>query len=173
MMGYSTDFTGAFIINKPLDKKTEEQLISLATTRRMKRKLGLKYGAEGEFYFGDNDDNIVDRNQPPGTQPSLWCGWIPSEDGTTLIWDESEKFYHYLEWLGYIIKNFIVPRGYTLNGVVEWAGEESEDVGQIIVKDSIITVMRADLVLVQDKTALVECNNEIKNLIADKVLLDT
>ncbi len=36
-MGYTTDFTGAFKLNKPLDDETYNLLVGLATTRRIKR----------------------------------------------------------------------------------------------------------------------------------------
>ena len=49
-------------------------------------------------------------------------------------WDGGEKFYNYVEWLEYLIKNFFEPWGYSLNGSVNWQGEEDEDNGTIVVK---------------------------------------
>ena len=40
------------------------------------------------------------------------------------------------EWLVYLIHKFLAPNGYVLNGVVEWSGEESGDVGEIFVEDN-------------------------------------
>lgn len=155
-MGYTTDFDGAFVLNKKLDSVTHDFLTKLAETRRMKRnaaalqgdpeKYGFHtWGAEGEFFvdgggsFGqDRDSSIVDYNMPPRGQPGLWCQWIPTADGMGLVWDQGEKFYNYVQWLEYIIAKVLAPRGYVLNGVVDWQGEESEDFGQIKVEDNTV-----------------------------------
>jgi hypothetical protein len=43
-----------------------------------------------------------------------------------------------VEWLQYVIDKFVKPWGLKLNGEVEWEGEESGDLGKIIVKDNVI-----------------------------------
>ena len=73
-------------------------------------------------------------------QPGLWCQWVPSDDGTTLAWDEGEKFYNYIEWLQYLIGHFIKPWGRILSGEVYWQGEESDDFGKIVVRDNEVLV---------------------------------
>lgn len=142
-MGYTTEFNGKFNLNKKLDKETHEFLTKLASTRRMKRKLPPEYGIEGEFYVDgagyagqDREDSIVDYNKPPSTQPSLWCQWIPTHDGTAIEWDGGEKFYHYVDWIKYIIDKVLAPRGYSLSGVVDWRGEDWSDTGTIVVRDN-------------------------------------
>lgn len=147
-MGYTTDFSGHFKFNKKLDTDTMTLLTGLATTRRMKRKgLGKAYGVEGEFYINGGGEmgqaeekSIVDYNKPPKTQPSLWLQWIPGDDGKTLQWDGGEKFYHYIEWLQYLIDKIIKPRKYVLSGSVKWQGEDMDDRGIITVKSNKITV---------------------------------
>ena len=146
-MGYSTDFFGSFEIDRPVDKETAKLLKGLATTRRMKRNIE-GYGIEGEFYvngsgdFGQGrEDNIVDYNEPPSTQPGLWCQWILLDDNQTIEWDGGEKFYYYIEWVEYIINSILKPRNYILNGEVEWHGEEYDDIGKIIVKDNNVQVL--------------------------------
>ncbi len=146
-MGYTTDFSGRFQLDKPLQPKIKQFLQKLGETRRMKRNVEEAFGIEGEFFvFGTGDygqgqdDNIVDFNQEPSTQPSLWCQWIPNEDGTAIEWDGNEKFYGYNDWLFYIINKILAPNGYTLNGVVTWQGEETGDVGKIVVVDNVITI---------------------------------
>lgn len=146
-MGYTTEFKGKFSLNKKLDKETHDFLVGLATTRRMARKLPEKYGIEGEFYvdgkgfsFQEHDDSIINYNQPPKSQPSLWCQWIPTSDGLAIEWDGNEKFYSYVEWIEYIIKKILSPRGYALTGKVTWQGEEQPDRGIIEVKNNEITV---------------------------------
>lgn len=148
-MGYTTDFYGSFKLNKKLDSKTKRFLQKLNETRRMKRKLPPKYGIEGEFFVDghgfmgqDDDDTVIDHNQPPITQPSLWCSWRPNDEGTEIAWDGSEKFYCYIEWIRYLIVSVLAPANYVLNGTVEWQGEDYSDKGVIIVSDNVVKVGR-------------------------------
>ena len=137
-MGYTTDFTGKFKLNKPLDKETLTYLKKFSGTRRMKRKLDPKYGVEGEFYVDGGGDfgqaqepNIIDYNESPSTQPGLWCQWAPTDDGKHIEWNGTEKFYEYFLWLKYILEKLLVPKGYLLSGVVHWTGEDHSDIGTI------------------------------------------
>jgi hypothetical protein len=145
-MGYTTEFTGAFQLNKPLNAETKEFLMRLSRTRRMKRNVVPEYGVEGEFYVNgtgmagqDRDATIVDYNKPPSTQPSLWCDWIPTDDGLFIEWNGGEKFYNYVEWITYIVDKILKPHGYILSGEVTWQGEDSYDRGMIVAKDNVIT----------------------------------
>jgi len=145
-MGYSTDFDGEFNITPKLSSDDKTFLNNLANTRRMARNVGAEYGSEGEFYvdgsgdFGqEKDDNIIDFNRPPNTQPGLWCQWNPNDTGDTLMWNGGEKFYNYKEWLQYLIDKILAPRGYTLNGEVFWNGEDSDDFGKIVVLNNVMT----------------------------------
>jgi hypothetical protein len=147
-MGYTTDFNGKFALNKPLDDDLYNFLIKFSETRRMARNVDPKYGVEGEFYvdgkggFGQaHEDNIIDNNRPPKTQPGLWCQWVPTEDKMFITWDGGEKFYQYIEWLLYIIENFLAPKDYVLNGEVEYEGESRDDFGKIVVKDNEVSVL--------------------------------
>lgn len=90
--------------------------------------------------------DIDDYNGPPEGQPGLWCQWEPNEDGTAIHHDQGEKFYHYVEWLKYLIHHFLAPWGYVLNGSVEWDGEEQGDVGRITVKANEVTVKKGRIV---------------------------
>ena len=145
-MGYTTDFSGQFTIDRPVDQATYDLLYGLATTRRMGRKgLPKENGVEGEFYVdgSDNygiDDNIIDYNTPPKTQPGLWCQWLIQEDKQTIEWDGGEKFYHYVEWIKYFINSILKPQKYILNGQVTWQGEDIGDRGLIIIKNNKVTV---------------------------------
>ena len=163
-MGYTTDFSGEFKLDKPL---TDEQAIyvnKFADTRRMKRDVeklkelfkgehGLNgnYGTEGEFFVGgagfagqDSDDSITDYNHAPSTQPGLWCQWNV-ENNDTIVWDGSEKFYNYIEWIQYYITNFFETWGYKLNGEVLWRGESREDIGKIIITDNVVKVLEGSI----------------------------
>lgn len=78
----------------------------------------------------------------------------------TIKWDGGEKFYEYTEWLKFIIQHFLMPgaqaltgtgpvipggaadslnpAGHALTGVIEWQGEESDDMGRIVVRDNVV-----------------------------------
>ena len=165
-MGYDTKFKGFFKITPTLKPEHKAYLEKFAQTRRMKMRpdgasepdpvrkaVGLSYGSEGAHYvdnegayyvgnpgsFGqDHTPFVLDYNTPPTGQPGLWCQWTPNSDGTALVWDGGEKFYHYKEWLDYLIKQFLKPWGYTLNGEVEFQGEEPTDKGTIFVKNNVV-----------------------------------
>ena len=143
-MGYTTDFTGSFMIQPHLDEATYQLLYGLGTTRRMKRRrMGKKYGVEGEFYVLGDEKNVVDHNQPPRTQPSLWCGWLIQPDHKTIQWNGIEKFYEYEDWLFYIVK-ILKQRGYTMTGRVVWRGEDIPDMGILYLTPSFLTVRWID-----------------------------
>lgn len=173
-MGYTTDFTGEFMLDKPLTPEHKAYLEAFAGTRRMKRnakktskmkdplreKVGLPIGPEGAYFVGatlleDGDwqngsgqartPDITDYNCAPEGQPGLWCQWVPNEDGTAIIWDEGEKFYSYVSWIKYLIKNFLEPWGYILNGDVEWVGEDPDDRGRIEIKDNEVSVYHGEI----------------------------
>jgi len=136
-------------LNKKLHPKIEDFLQKLSSTRRMARNMPEElFGVEGEFYVDAGEDlgqdynnpNVISANEPPKTQPGLWCQWIPTEDGMGLEWDGGEKFYSYTEWIGYIIEKILEPNGYVVNGKVKWQGAEMNDRGIIIVKDNHVDI---------------------------------
>ena len=142
-MGYTTDFSGRFELNKELTPKMAQYLKMFNETRRMGRNTDEVFGVQGEFFvfgggnFGQNQEpNIIDYNKAPSTQPGLWCQWTPSDDNMGIEWDGGEKFYYYSDWLVYLIYKVLAPNGYVLNGVVTWQGEEIGDVGEIIVENN-------------------------------------
>lgn len=159
-MGYTTDFVGQFDISPPLQECHKAYLTKFSETRRMKRNeivamgmddpvrkaADLPTGKEGKFFvgglgsYGQGDDkSVVNHNEPPVGQPGLWCGWVPNSDGTALEWNGVEKFYNYITWLKYLINQFLKPWGYTVNGEVDWRGEELSDIGRIVVKDNFVS----------------------------------
>lgn len=162
-MGYTTDFSGIFNLDKPLRPEHLAYLNAFSETRRMKRNaeiaetlpdpirlsVNLPIGTEGEFYVGSvsesffgqhKDASIIDYNQPASTQPGLWCHWTPNQDGTSIEWNGAEKFYNYIEWIEYLINKLLVPWGYVLNGEVEWDGEDSSDMGMIIIENNVVNI---------------------------------
>lgn len=170
-MGYTTDFEGRFELDRPLSPELQSFLTRFSKTRRMARNLPPNYGVEGEFYIDgggphgqDHEDNIIDCNEPPSTQPGLWCQWIPSEDGMYIQWDGGEKFYHYTEWLQYIITNFLVPHNHVLNGQVKWSGEGINDIGILEVKDNQIIVHSGVISLTEDIDVQAKANELLSML---------
>lgn len=166
-MGYTTKFFGELNLDKPLTQEQIAYLKKFASTRRMKRMVkkvktrpdpvrdavGLPIGTEGEFfvgageYFGqEHSDDILDYNCPPKTQPGLWCHWTPTINGDGLEWDGGEKFYHYVDWMKYIIENFLKPWGYVSNGSIDWQGEDRDDIGCICVENNELEVLRGRVV---------------------------
>jgi len=161
-MGYETEFIGEFTITPRLTPVHREYLAKFSNTRRMKRQatktvkrpdpirkaVGLPIGREAEYFVGaegvmgqEHTEDIVDWNDNPETQPSLWCKWNPNEDGTAIVAPEyPSKFYYYKEWLKYIIVNFLDLWGYKLNGNISWQGEHEEDKGVIVVLNNEITI---------------------------------
>jgi hypothetical protein len=89
---------------------------------------------------------VLDYNNAPLGQPGLWCQWIPTEDGTAIEWDGCEKFYDYIEWLEYLIENFLKPWGYVLEGTCEWQGEDRQDRGRIVVNNNVVKIQTATVI---------------------------
>ncbi len=161
-MGYTTYFNGEFSFNREIDEETKIFVNRFSRVRHMKRNpekikeifpdwekncLNGNLGIEGEFFVGGDalepfgqkeDESVMDGNRPASTQPGLWCQWEISENGT-LKWDEGEKFYYYVEWLEYLIKNIFIPKDYILNGEISWEGEDSDDFGTIVVVNNEVT----------------------------------
>lgn len=171
-MGYTTDFTGQFSLDRLLTPEHKLYLKHFNTSRRMKRfaektnampdpvrlACGLPVGKDGAYFVGaklleeegnwetcagqKRTSDIQDYNEPPSGQPGLWCQWVPTENGDGIEWDQGEKFYDYVEWLKYLIENFLKPWGYVLNGEVTWAGEDRDDLGQITVLNNTVKVRK-------------------------------
>ncbi|GAA6614977.1 hypothetical protein [Scytonema sp. NUACC26] len=153
-MGYTTEFSGKFQLDRPLFDFQALYLLDFARTRRVKRSLsilttipdpgreavGLPLGEEGGYFINESHpqaaESVIDENRPPKGQPGLYCQWQPTSDGCAIEWNGHEKFYRYVEWLQYLIIHFIIPWGYQLNGTVTYSGELSSDRGQIVVVDN-------------------------------------
>ena len=120
---------------------------------------GLPLGDQAQYFVGaseinmgqDETSDVLDANRPPNGVPSLWCQWIPEvryvqgEDqkgkpADCIAWDGGEKFYEYIDWIKYIIVHFLDTWGYVVDGEVKWVGEDSNDLGKIVIKNSIVTV---------------------------------
>ncbi len=105
-MGYTTKFEGEFIITPYPTEEFVENINSFSSKRH-------------------------DEEQYPG----IWCQWIINSNGK-VAWNGGEKFYHYVEWLQYLIDEYFKPQGYELNGKVNYRGERFEDIGMIYIKEN-------------------------------------
>lgn len=150
-MGYSTDFFGKFQLDKKLTYDQAKYLRLYSKTRHYRRqgnasdlmnKLNIPFGEDGEFFAEEDEVNpryrfsIINYNDPPGDCPGLWCDWAPTEDNLGIEWNGSEKFYNYVDWLNFILKNFLTPWGYNLTGYVRFQGENKSDKGYIRIKNN-------------------------------------
>jgi hypothetical protein len=98
------------------------------------------YNGTGDF---EKIYKLNQKKEKEGTcQPGLWCQWIIEGDGEALVWDGGEKFYNYVEWLKYLIAHFFSKWGVLLNGTIHWTGEDSTDMGQIVVENNVVKVLR-------------------------------
>jgi hypothetical protein len=102
------------------------------------------YLPEGQLFIENNKDDeygqyessdVADGNKPPTGQPGLWMHWH-CPDRATLEFDNGEKFYYYEEWLKYLIHVIFAPRGYVLNGEVEYFGEDRGDTGILAIQSN-------------------------------------
>lgn len=149
-MGYNNIYEGKVYLDKPLDDETYRLIMGIADTRRMKwdvKKLeqaGLakteEIGDDGEFYFdprfeiGNELDGhfmaeftIKGGRYPHPKQPSLYCPWTVSEDRMEIVWKGWEKAYKGHEWLVYLVKEILVPRGFRPKGIINWFTEDGPD----------------------------------------------
>ena len=117
-MGYTTEFAGQFKLNKQIDFDLNKKFEKLND--------GEEIGIDGQI--------------------DGYCQWMPTDDGMAIRWDGGEKFYDYVEWLEWIIDKLLKPKNIVMNGEVEWDGEESGDVGKIIVKDNKVEVKEGKIV---------------------------
>lgn len=121
-MGYQTDFDGKFDLSRVLTVTESNTLKEFADERH-----------EGDGF------------------PGYYCQWVPTKDGLGIEWDGNEKFYDYVEWLEYLIKNYFEPWGIKVNGAIRYQGEEIGDVGRVEVKDNVVKLVELEV------TGIVEC----------------
>lgn len=162
-MGYTTDFDGEIFIDPPLNEHEISFLGDLANTRRMKRINGpLFVGGQG-FAGQDHEVDVTDYNNPDPSQPGLWLQWVPYDDGTALVWDQTEKFDHSAEWMKYLVTNLLATSAtfyiaqhvdeddrlqhftcdHILNGEITAQGEDYDDSWKLVVTDNNVGVARS------------------------------
>jgi hypothetical protein len=118
----------------------------------IREAVGLPIGVEAGYFVGatghagqDEDASILDYNRPPAGQPGLWCQWVPSEDGSSIVWDGGQPgLWCHTEWIEYLIQHFLRPWGYILEGEMSWQGEEEEDRGLLVVRNNVVKAIAED-----------------------------
>ena len=165
-MSHATTFHGKFNLAPKLTAEQVKYLTKFARTRRMKRDefitermpdpirnaVNLPIGWEAQYYVGSqalmgqdcNPPSVVHPNEPPSNQPSLYCQWIPSQDGEFIEWDGNDSFNYPTEWLNYLIEDFFTRWAITVNGCVEWRGEKGDETntGTITVVNNSYVVLK-------------------------------
>ena len=166
-MGYTTEFKGiGFWTEPPLRPEHRDFINAFAERRHMmldaseieagptRRAVGLDAGVggtnvleddtfrgkpvHGEDGWSKRSSYVLDNNKPPPGVPGLWCQWVVDDNGH-INWDGNEKFYNYLEWLSFLMERYLKPWGYTVEGTLDWQGEDDDDFGRIIVTKNEIT----------------------------------
>lgn len=165
-MGYNTDFEGFFKIDPALSKEEIEYFKWFNQTRRvglfndeygiLPRKISKTALKNGIYLIESEIENVIDYNIPAMGQPSLWCGWTVSDDGSSFIWDGKEKFYEYTQWLSFMKSAFfdsnawakkLYPEvlnfldSHSLNGEIMAFGEEWDDIAKFVAKDNEIYII--------------------------------
>lgn len=172
-MSYETKIQGQFALYHPLEPNQTLYLQTFSNTRRMKRKASIarnmpdpirinakiSLGKDAQFFTGgiglhgqDKDPSIINFNQPPASQPGLWCPWTIFSDNQTIIPIHTKTPYEFNSWLHFIIENFVKRWNNTLNGSIIWQGEKIEDRGKTIVKDNVIQILYAKFIDVESSS---------------------
>lgn len=116
-MGYTTNFSGHLALSRPL------------TIAEAKTLLG---------YSEDPDSiNVV--------HPDSYLQWVPSESLDAIVFDGGEKFYNYSDWMLFTL-HFLSEAEIRANGVIQWQGEDTGDVGLLTVIDNGLTVTKGSVV---------------------------
>lgn len=131
---------------------------------RIREAACLPLGPEGAFCVLpeavlSSHQMYEDYNEPPHSQPGLWCPIRPvcSERG---LWDtlgidpRDDVIENVPEWAAYLAGELIGPWGYVLNGQIAWQGEEFGDLGRVLVTDNVARAQLGYAVYPIDVTGL-------------------
>jgi hypothetical protein len=114
-MGYTTEFTGQFDLNRQMDSFTIWDKL---------------------HEWSEN---------PKNNPINGYCQWEFTDDRKHIKWDGNEKFYEYQEWLQIIIDQLLLPNNYTLTGQVEFQGEEVDDHGFLYIENNKVLIRKTAL----------------------------
>lgn len=151
-MGYTTDFIGHLDIEPALNAAEVAYLTAFSRTRRWDREGGPYAVPTGEPREWPPTDLHRFHVPAPG-QPSLWCDWLPCEDGCCLVYSGNERFAAPVGWLRYLIEHFLKPgaagRGeerlagfgfdHVLNGMVVGCRRDLKQLFSLVVRDNTVS----------------------------------
>lgn len=109
-MGYTTEFTGKIQLSRALTFTEAKQLLTWA-----------------------DDPDSIDQPKPEG-----YLQWVTNSELDAIGWDGNEKFYGYTEWMQWVC-DWLKGIGISANGILQWSGEDTQDVGLLTVVDNIAT----------------------------------
>lgn len=145
-MGYTTEFEGRVTVTPPLNPAEIAYLNAFADTRHI----------DGRDVY-DVSDRGPRGNVPGPEVPGYYCQWVPTEDGTGIKWDGSEKFDYSVEWMQFLIDHFLRPGAHaqgrpgfegfafdhTVNGRIEAQGERVGDVWTLVANRNCVAEVRS------------------------------
>ncbi len=93
-----------------------------------------RYGKQGQYYLGPDetselppDNEYHYGNHDFDGQPAFGRqGWDYYPKDHTIRWDGNEKFYCYPEWITLLVREVLAPRGYIVNGSVEYENRANQ-----------------------------------------------
>lgn len=158
-MDYYIETNGTLKLKKPLTKTHATYLYEFSCAQRQARDVrklervadpvraavGLPLGTWGNYcVLGEMAmqktpslyESIIHANIPPLDQPSSWCNWIPIDCGREIRLCNLDCSGKPVEWLQYILKHFLTPWGYELNGQLSWQDESSREKSVIKVSNN-------------------------------------
>lgn len=107
MNNNATDIVGQLDIEPHLNQSETHYLAALARSRRCPRPGG-PYAVPGNEYVAEDLPRERPRRTAAG-QPSRWCNWSPTMDGSGLGFTGGKTFSAPLAWLRYLIDHFLQP----------------------------------------------------------------
>jgi hypothetical protein len=106
-MGYTTEYDGQISVEPPLNPTEVAYLQAFAATWRGERPDD-PYYIGSEISLDHTSARLIPFNpRPPAGQPNERCCWTPTDDGSAIVWDGSEKFYDGPDWMQYLIDHFL------------------------------------------------------------------
>lgn len=108
-MGYNTEFAGGLVVTP---RPTPEHL---ATFHALLRR-----SAEADWCLPGT---------PRAGAPDTPCEYALGPDGWLVADNDGLKFLKHGPWLRWLVERWFKPRGYRLCGVIEWRGDEWDDIG--------------------------------------------
>lgn len=138
-MGYTTEFSGEFVITPALSEELVDQLNEFCSAR---------HEAHGPGSSFDLNDLNRTYNGPlhDTTSIGIWADWefVPPENGadaTVMQWNGNEKSYDMAQWGQYLVN--LLPAGHTVTGTIFAAGEDSGDLWKMTADGRVVTVGKA------------------------------